>query len=381
MNPFPIAQSLCPDTRDAIGETFARAGVEDAALVMFFCSVRHDTDLLAEVAQHCCPDVPLIGCTAAGGLGPECYAAPVLTVVSLPRAHCVVACAGWDDLARFDEASARTLVAQLRRDLAAQVGEVPPGRCFALQLIDSLSACEEGVTRHLQAALGATQLVGGSAGDDLLFQQSRVFRDGAFRSGVVVALVYTELPFQTFMTQHFEATDARLVVTEADEAHRVVREINGYPAAEEYALSIGVPVRALQPRLFGEYPVVVTIGGNHYVRSIQRMLPDGALSFYCAIEEGVVLRVAHSADLLANLATLFAQLQARVGTPALIFGCDCALRMLEAERTGVAAQVRAQLAAHHVAGFCSFGEQYRGVHINQTFTGVAIGLGGEISDV
>lgn len=48
-------------------------------------------------------------------------------------------------------------------------------------------------------------------------------------------LIQTPLPFKIFKTQHFVSESERLVVTEADVARRIVTEINGLPAAQEYA--------------------------------------------------------------------------------------------------------------------------------------------------
>lgn len=373
MASFRCSQSTLPDTRQALQEICSELLRDDVACLLLFCSNQYDLDVLAGEINRLCVGIPVLGCTAAGGFGPQAYGRPVLSGAAFPSQDCTVACAYAEDLQAFDAGVARSVVSALFRDMERAVPGFRPEACFALQLIDGLSYREELVTRLLQSALGRIPLVGGSAGDDMHFCQSRVFCDGAFRRAAAVLLVHTDLPFLPFMTQHFAPTDERFVVTEADASRRIVRELNGFPAASAYAASLGVPVAELGARLFAEYPVVVAIGANHYVRSIQRVLEDGSLAFYCAIEEGVVLRVAHSTDLLRNLSDLFALVRERLGEPALVIGCDCVLRKLEAERSGVARQVQELLAANHAIGFCTFGEQFQGVHINQTLTGIAIG--------
>jgi hypothetical protein len=373
MASFRCSQSVILDTRQAIQEIHADLMHDDVALVIFFCSNQYDLDLLAQEINRLFAEIPVIGCTSAGGFGPQAYGQAVLSAVSFSRQDCTVACAYSDDLQRFEPKNAREMVASLMHDMESQAPGFQPTGCFALQLIDGLSYREELVTRLLQSSLGRIPLVGGSAGDDMHFRQSRVFCAGAFRSAVAVVLVHTTLPFQAFMTQHFEPTEERFVVTEADAPRRIVKELDGFPAAQAYARSLGVQVADLGARLFAEYPVVVAIGANHYVRSIQRVFDDGSLGFYCAIEEGVVLRVARSLDLLQSLSGMFTRVRAQVGKPALFIGCDCVLRKLEAERSGIAEQVQGLLAANHAIGFCTYGEQYQGVHINQTLTGIAIG--------
>jgi hypothetical protein len=377
MNPFRIAQSTASDTRTAAQEFYARVIQDDPSLVLFFCSNAYDLAILAEEINHRFAGIPVIGCTSSGGFGPQAYGQAVLSGVSFARTACQVACAYSDQLQTFDASHAHELTEHLYSGLDLQVPGFATDNCVAFQLIDGLSKREEVVTRVLQGALGHIPLVGGSAGDDMCFNQTRVFCEGEFRSAVAVALIHTELPVFSFMTQHFVPTDDRLVVTEADSDRRIVSELNGFPAAEAYARCLGVEVQALNSALFAEYPVLVTIGSKHYVRSIQRVLPDGNLAFYCAIEEGVVLRVARNTDLLQNLSDMFVDIRSRVGTPGLVLGCECVLRKLEAERLGMAAAVQDLLATNHALGFCTYGEQYRGVHINQTLTGIAFGLASE----
>jgi hypothetical protein len=153
----------------------------------------------------------------------------------------------------------------------------------------------------------------------------------------------------------------------------VVSEINGLPAAREYARILGVDPRDLGPASFAASPVVVLIDGGHYVRSIQKVNPDGSLKFYCAIERGVVLRVATGVDLVRNLETALAQVRARIGHPQVVLTFDCILRKLEISQTGVEQQVAAVLRANNAVGFNTYGEQFCGVHMNQTLTAVAIG--------
>ena len=102
---------------------------------------------------------------------------------------------------------------------------------------------------------------------------------------------------------------------------------------------------------------------------------DGSLTFFCAIDRGIVFKVARGEDLLANLDAALADAMAKVGEPDLILGCDCILRLLECRERGITAEVGERLARSRVVGFSTYGEQYRGMHINQTFTGIAFGAG------
>jgi hypothetical protein len=115
------------------------------------------------------------------------------------------------------------------------------------------------------------------------------------------------------------------------------------------------------------------VNGISHVRSIQKVNADDSLTFFCAIENGLVLRIARSVDLVDNLHQTFAQVHNQIGTPQLVLGADCVHRKLEAERLADKGAVAAILMANNTTGFATYGEQFRGIHINQTFVGIAIG--------
>ncbi|MBC7859368.1 MAG: FIST C-terminal domain-containing protein [Burkholderiaceae bacterium] len=371
---FRRAHSCALDARQAAQELHAGLQQDELALVVFFCSSEYDLDTLADELNTLFPGVAMVGCTTAGEIGPSGYRTKSLSGTSFSRRAGSAAVGHLDRLQQFDAARGQVFVHDLLQRLE---GRAPGASCdnsFAMMLIDGLSVREEPVVRALQKALGKISLFGGSAGDDCKFQRTFVFHDGAFHTdSVALVLFSTHLPFTLFKTQHFARGDERLVVTEADAARRVVREINGLPAAEEYARVIKCPLAELGPARFAASPVVVMVDGADYVRSIQQCNPDGSLTFFCAIEEGVVLRVANGKEMLANLESTFEMLEAELGPLELVLGCDCILRNLEAQERNLIEPLGALMRGHNVVGFSSYGEQYGGVHINQTLTGIAIG--------
>ncbi|MBE7244742.1 MAG: hypothetical protein INR63_07325, partial [Actinomycetospora chiangmaiensis] len=54
-------------------------------------------------------------------------------------------------------------------------------------------------------------------------------------------------------------------------------------------------------------------------------------------------------------------------------GFECVLRRLDAESRQVRHGITDLYRRYNVVGFETFGEQYRAMHLNQTFTGIAIG--------
>lgn len=343
------------------------------ALVVFFCSADYDLDDLASEIQALFAGVEVVGCTTAGEIGPAGYRDHSISGVSFGAASFVAASGQIDDLRQFDAARGGQVAHDVLERLDGRDGAAAGNR-FALLLIDGLSVREEPVTRALQLALGQVPLVGGSAGDGLRFGVTHVFSDGAFRTdSAVVVVVDTPLPVRTFKTQHVVSTPQRVVVTGADPEHRVVTEIDGWPAADAYARLVGAARESLDPKSFATQPMVVLIDGADYVRSIQQANPDGSLTFFCAIEEGLVLRAARCGDLVKDLERAFADIRAAIGDLALVIGFDCILRKLEVIDHRLGGRLETTLREINFVGFSSYGEQYGGVHVNQTLTGIAIG--------
>jgi hypothetical protein len=368
------AQSCSTDARDAVREFHAGVTQPDMALVVFFCSSEYDLEVLAEEMGHLFAGVQVVGCSTAGEIGPAGYREHSLTGASFPASSFNAASGRIDSLRQFKIATGQAIVQELLQRLESQAQQADPDNSFALLLIDGLSMREEAVTRALQSSLGSVPLVGGSAGDGVNFDGTYVYFDGCFHSdSAILILANTRLPFKLFKTQHFVATSERLVVTEADTALRIVKEINGLPAAQEYARILGIDVQDLAPRRFAAWPVVVLIDGTNYVRSIQKVNPDGSMTFYCAIESGLVLRVARGVDLVENLEQAFLQVRADIGPPQFVLSCDCILRKLEIYQNQLKDRVGEIFLRNNAIGFNTYGEQFQGVHINQTLVGIAIG--------
>ena len=369
-----MGQSCATEARQAVEEFHDVVAQPNMELVIFFCSSEYDLNVLAVEMNRLFAGIQVVGCTTAGEIGPAGYHQHSLSGVSFSAGSYVAVSGLLDRLSQFDIARGRDFAQTLLQRLENKAPDAGPDNSFALLLIDGLSIREEPVAHALQYALGKVTLFGGSAGDDLKFAKTYVYIDGCFRSdSAALILINTSLPFRIFKTQHFVSTDKRLVVTEADPVGRIVKEINGLPAVEEYARLVGVDVHELNPMRFAASPVVVMIDGTDYVRSIQKANADGSLTFFCAIEEGLVLRMAHGVDMVNNLVQTFDKIREEIGPPQLVLGCDCILRNLEVSENGLKDRVKEIFQRNNTIGFSSYGEQFRGIHVNQTFTGIAIG--------
>ena len=377
-----IAQSSATEARLAVQELHATVAQPDMELVVFFCSSEYDLDVLAEEMGLLFAGVQVVGCTTSGEIGPSGYCRHSLEGASFSAGSFGAVAGLLNQLQQCNVAIGINFAQSMLQKLENRMPGANADNSFGLMLIDGLSVREESVAHGWQHALGKIPLIGGSAGDDLSFKQTFVYHEGAFHAdSALMVLISTTLPFHIFKAQHFVSSDVRLVVTEANAERRIVSEINGLPAAKEYARLVGVDAEGLNPKVFASYPVVVKIGGTDFVRSIQKLNEDGGLTFLGAIEEGVVLRLAHGVDIVHNLEQTFDDIHQKIGTPQLVFGFDCVLRHLELEQEGLKDQVSEIFQRNHILGFSSYGEQYLGVHVNQTLTGVAIGEAKDDRDV
>ncbi|WAG76662.1 FIST C-terminal domain-containing protein [Metapseudomonas furukawaii] len=364
---------------EAVAQDLARQLIHPhLGFVLFFCSAEYDLEALGHSLEQYFGGVRLVGCTSAGEITDQGYGRNCVSAVGFDHRHFSIASALVDEMDRFGLIDAQQLVERLVQDCRANSLAPIKDHSFALTLLDGLSSREEVVLAALAAAFGSIPHFGGSAADDNHLQNTHVYYEGQFHAGAaVVVLVNTALDFEVFSTHHILPGTEKLVVTRADNASRRVFELNAEPAAQAYADMIGVPVERLDHRVFAAHPLAVRLGDSYYVRSIQRVHADLSLSFYCAVENGIVLSAMRPGPLVPNLEALFQRLGERLGPPLITLGCDCFLRRLEIEGDPeTVALTSAVLRRHRVIGFNSYGEQFNGMHINQTFTGVAIGRRG-----
>jgi hypothetical protein len=362
------------DPEEAAEQLHAAIWQPGIGLAVFYCAADFDLPALAAALHRRFGDVNLVGCTTAGEITPQGYLAGSLTGFSLAAPGLDVATALLP-LRPFDAAATAAAVGGLLRGLGTRDG-LPPSATdtFAFLLVDGLAMQEELLVSCIHQRLGGIELVGGSAADDTRFGATHLYHGGRFHRDVALLnLVRTDLPFLAFRTQHFVHSEKRMVVTQADPANRIVHRINGRPAAREFARLVGLEIAELTPMIFATHPVVVRAGGQYYVRSIARVNPDESLTFFCAIDEGIVLTIAHGVDMVGNLQKAFDEVRATLGKPQLVLGCDCILRRLETEREGIKERIGAIFADNNVVGFATYGEQFNSMHVNQTFTGIAIG--------
>jgi len=369
-----VAASALASTREAVRELRDALGSADFQHIIVFFAIEHDAETLVDALAKAFPGVPVSGCTTAGEIGPSGMMQGGVVAIAFPSEGFKVHSELISDIDRFGVERATQAARRLRAHLGSPSERLIKDNVFALLLVDGLSNVEETIVAAINWALDDIQLVGGSAGDGLAFRRTRLVHNGRVAErAAILLMIESAFPFRVFKTQNFEPTPIKLVVTAADAENRIVYELNAEPAAREYAAAIGLLPDDLGPFSFASYPLVVKVGGDYFCRSIRNMNPDGSLSFFCAIDEGLVFTVARPQDMLHSTASVLEELDAKLGGIDLVVGFDCILRRLDAETRQIRLQMSELYRKYSVAGFQTYGEQFNAMHLNQTLTGIAFG--------
>lgn len=368
-------RSFREDSVEAIDEaTMTWAADLKPEIVFAFASTKQDAGAVARTLAERYPNAIVVGCSTTGEhVGGE-HSKGALALTALCESGVRWAATVIRGLASFDDAGASVTTRSLFGDLGVNVDDFAPEEFFCLWFIDGLRAKEEVVGALIADALEGVRLVGGSAGDDLAFKQTVVIYGGeAITDAAVLLMGHAKGRFEILKHQHFTTTTRRLVVTKVDAAERRIYEIDGLPAVEAYANALGLATDAVTSDVTFMNPVTFSCNGEIYVRSVQRLEPDGSMVFFCAVEEGMVLEIGSHHDMCASLASDFERITAR-GPFDFMLGFNCILRALEADKIGAVDRLGElwRGAARSSLGFDTYGEVLDGIHINQTL--VAIGL-------
>lgn len=353
--------------RDAFRVIFRDGDPASASLAIAFVSPRYD---LADVA-HELRDIfacPVLACTSAGELAS--------TVGYAHHGIAAAAVHGLEVQSRYVP-KANAFTTHDARQLGAHLGfgvRMPGQHQAAVMVIDSMMKAEEKFVSHLFEGIGHAPLVGGSAGDDGKFAKTLVYDGHEFATGGAMVLgINSPVKLHTFAHENFKALQRSYVVTDATPAERVIHRIDGRVAAHVYAEALGLTPEELTPGVVSTHPLMLRVGNRHFVRgiaSIDRDGPtEGALRLFCAMEEGLVLRIGEALDMVGAMQAL--SNDPGVKNASFILGFDCICRALAVKAGQIEDPMALELKRRPFVGFSTYGEQYEGWHVNQTLTGLA----------
>ncbi|WP_253383203.1 FIST N-terminal domain-containing protein [Notoacmeibacter sp. MSK16QG-6] len=369
-----IGTSRLTDAHGALKDIVEQIGGAKPSFVLLFVPSTLALDELSKTLPQMLPGTTVFGCTTAGQITSHGYEGEALVAIAFRRDHFRVASKLFKPVSPVSIAD---VVSQTER-LVERFGVTPGRKRLALVFTDGLSKQEDLLVAALETGLKDIPVFGGSAGDGLAFERTFVLHDGQFHTNAaLLLLIETDLSYRGLGFDHFQPTDKRMVVTRAIPEERLVLEINGSPAASEYARLVKVPLEDLSPIVFAENPVLVRNRNLYHVRGIQQIHENGGLTFLSAIDDGLLLTLGSGKEIIRTLDSSLAACDDRGEEADFVLGFDCYLRKLEITHKGLDEEASQHLRRHRVVGFNTYGEQHLGVHVNQTFVGVAFFRPGE----
>lgn len=361
------AQSDNPDSALAVGELASSLPLDSSEFVLLLHGPNYTGEKLEQALAES-PTPRVYGCSTSGEITPQGYHSDSMVALSFDRSAFSCVSRRIEGLSDFDLQQARDLVLSMQWELRESAPDSNQSNTFALLLIDSLCQAEEFVAAALGSELGTISLVGASAGDNWLLQRTPVKYEGrSCDDSAVLLLVHSRLDFRHYNFHNFVPTERRGVITSATPAQRLVHEINGAPAVQEYSRLCGVAPEAIDLEFLSACPAIITVGDRAYPRGFLEILDDGSLRCACAIDEGVVFRVATQVDYLDQLGKSIDRMHRDLGDNIVTLGFECAGRRQQAVQQGIAEQLADPFTDANVWGFSCMGEQANSLNMNNSF--------------
>lgn len=373
--------------REAAAQALARMGFSTARLVLVFASARFDHAALLDGIRSVAPDAALVGCSTAGEITADGPAKRSVVVVTL-QSNVMTATTG---LGRQLAAAPRQAGETAAWSVAHGKAQNP--RAF-LMFPDGISGNAAEALRGVQAVLGTSfPIVGGSAGDDLLFGRTAQYHGGTVLHDSVVGVLLSGAVTVGIGARHgWRPLGKPRLVTRA--LANVVHELDGRAAASVYEEYFGKGAEELQreslARMTIIYPLGMPIPGEeeYLLRNVLKVTPQGHLVYAGEVPEGSAVRLMMGSKEHALAAARRAAQQAVRGlgakTPrlALVFGSASRARLF-GRNTGAEIRCIQEVVGRDVpiAGFYGYGElaplsseQYLGQTYYQNETLVVVTL-------
>ncbi|MDF2803689.1 MAG: hypothetical protein K0S61_3592 [Anaerocolumna sp.] len=234
---------------------------------------------------------------------------------------------------------------------------------FMLLLCDGLNGTEETVLSTFYFMESDFKIIGGSAGDNLEFQDTYIYIGGKRVSNV--AIFFDSKKRTSIMKENiYTNTGKEMLVTKADVLKRTVKTFNNRPASTEYARMLGITENEL-PNYFLDNPLGKAYENDIFIASPMKVNSDKSITFYCELMENTFLHILKVEEPLKVLKETISKAEFK---PSFVFSVHCILRSLKFIQEGTWNAIDKELLqfCSNITGFVSYGEQYYKNHSNQT---------------
>ena len=367
------ANTVNPKISSALSEIEKQIGDTKPNLIIFFASTSYEPEKLALSINSSFPDTIIVGCSSAGEISSRGFQQKGIVAAAFADQNIAAAVELLAPLDKFRTLEAKTAIDNCCQKLGITADSLNQNRHFGMLLIDGLSAMEENVISALSMSAPSLKITGGSAADHN-YNKTYVFHNGKHYSNAAIFLLFqTQKQFEIISRHHFIPTETECVVTKADHAKRMILEINGKPAAAEYARLIDFKSSKFTDKVVSQNPFGFEIDNQFYIRSVLAVSKN-IIKLASAINEGTVLRLMKPGNMIEDTNNMLQELKKRMNSKiSLLLLFNCLARYVEARNRGIIKELEKSFKNIPLLGFNTFGEQFQSLHINHSITGVALG--------
>lgn len=350
--------------REASEKAIFSLGDSSPDLVFVFSSIRYEHKKLLKGVRDVIKDAPLVGCTTGGEICSEGPQKGSVVLTALKSKGAKIFTTKVEKISKDLRKAGEDFGSILTKDVPPETG----GTIFVFP--DGLSGNMTELIRGIYDSVHPTiDLVGGGAGDELIFKKTyQFFNNEVLTDSVVGAYLNTDI-FCGYGVRHgFSPTGEPFIVTRS--RGNILYELNQRPAIDAYLEYFGLSkddkglqkLGAMKETNF--YPLGIPIWRDEYlIVHLNYKNPNGSITCANEIPENSIVRImkASKEDLLSatRLATeqAISMIKGKKFRACFIFDCVTRPFLLE-ESTGEEIRIVKELLGDNIpiSGFYTYGE-------------------------
>lgn len=269
----------------------AQLGVDRAELVIVFASSRYAQEDVLSGVRSVVGNSAVVGCSTAGEITTAGPNERSVAVMALGGSGLSVHLGLGTGISEDPREAGRAVARQV-----AEAGLPERAKAF-MMLPDGLAGNGADIVRGIQDVLGATfPVVGGSAGDDYVFQKTHQYFGGRVLSDSVPGVLFSgEVSVGIGVRHGWQPLGRPRTVTRAEGAR--LYELDGRPAVTIYEDYFGTDADSLRKEPLARMALVYPLGipgegpGEYLIRDPLTVEADGSIVCAAEIPEGAPVRL------------------------------------------------------------------------------------------